>query len=65
VLLLGLHSGDPIGEPLELSREVLMLVILAAFEPLHAGEDRGKLLDMSDEIRAFIAANEVQLKAKD
>jgi hypothetical protein len=24
-----------------------------------------KLLDMSDEIRAFIAANEAQLKAKD
>jgi hypothetical protein len=24
-----------------------------------------KLLDMSDEIRAFIAANEMQLKAKD
>ena len=28
-------------------------------------EQWSKLLDMSDEIRAFIAANEAQLKAKD
>jgi hypothetical protein len=38
-LLFGFHPGDPIGEPFELSREVLMLVILAAFEPLHARDE--------------------------
>jgi hypothetical protein len=46
-------------------REQFRFMVWGAFPVTLYKEQWLKLLDMSDQIRAFIAANEAQLKAKD
>ena len=61
-----LKKGAPPGIRLKVSEKGAVSVYgMGRFPVTLYKEQWLKLLDMSDDIRAFIAANEAQLKAKD
>ena len=61
-----LKKGAPSGVRMKVSEKgVVSIYGMGRFPVTLYKELWLKLLDMSDEIRAFIAANEAQLKAKD
>jgi hypothetical protein len=61
-----LKRGTPSGIRLKVSEKGAVSVYgMGRFPVTLYKEQWLKLLDMSDDIRAFIAANEAQLKAKD
>jgi hypothetical protein len=61
-----LKKGASPGVPMKVSEKGAVSVYgMGRFPVTLYKEQWLKLLDMSDEIRAFIAANEAQLKAKD
>jgi hypothetical protein len=61
-----LKKGAPSGVRMKVSEKgVVSIYGMGRFPVTLYKELWLKLLDMSDEIRAFIAANEEQLKAKD
>jgi hypothetical protein len=61
-----LKKGASPGVPMKVSEKGAVSVYgMGRFPATLYKEQWLKLLDMSDEIRAFIAANEAQLKAKD
>ena len=61
-----LKKGAPPGARMKVSEKgALSIYGMGRFPVTLYKEQWLKLLDMSDEIRAFIAANEAQLKAKD
>ena len=61
-----LKKGASAGARMKVSEKgALSIYDMGRFPVTLYKEQWLKLLDMSDEIRAFIAANEAQLKAKD
>jgi len=61
-----LKKGPPSGIRMKVSEKGAVSIYgMGRFPVTLYKEQWLKLLDMSDEIRAFIAANEAQLKAKD
>ena len=61
-----LKKGSASSDPMKVSEKGAVSVYgMGRFPVTLYKEQWLKLLDMSDEIRAFIAANETRLKAKD
>jgi hypothetical protein len=61
-----LKKGTPSGVRMKVSEKGAVSIYgMGRFPVTLYKEQWLKLLDMSDEIRAFISANEAQLKAKD
>ena len=61
-----LKKGAPSGVRMKVSEKGVVSIYGMGRFPVNFYKELWlKLLDMSDEIRAFIAANEAQLKAKD